>query len=200
VLSTKRPTVNFRTYWDGDLQCETTERGVITKWQGRTQNAATLVDMPNKYGAGTNVIKYTPCLQADIFGDWREEQIYYDNATMSHLWIFATPYVSNYRIPTLMHDHHYRMATVTQTAAYNQPPHLSFYLPDYVEYLTGLPGSEAPYDRYSEGDASQGAKQVLSTVYYDLLGRPIAEPERGFYIRENLYSDGSLSRVKCYKP
>ena len=200
VLSTKRPTVNFRTYWDGDLQCETTERGVITKWQGRTQNAATLVDMPNKYGAGTNVIKYTPCLQADIFGDWREEQIYYDNATMSHLWIFATPYVSKYRIPTLMHDHHYRMATVTQTAAYNQPPHLSFYLPDYVEYLTALPGSEAPYDRYSEGDASQGAKQVLSTVYYDLLGRPIAEPERGFYIRENLYSDGSLSRLKCYKP
>ena len=208
VLSTKRPTVNFRTYWDGDLQCETTERGVITKWQGRTQNAATLVDMPNKYGAGTNVIKYTPCLQADIFGDWREEQIYYDNATMSHLWIFATPYASNYKIPTLMHDHHYRMATVWQTTAYNQPPHLSFYLPDYIEYLTGLPvlpgsgdDSNAWFDDDFRGDASsQSAKQVVSISFYNLLGQAIAEPGHGLYIRECLHSDGSLSRQKCYKP
>lgn len=85
-----------------------------------------------------DLIKYTPNLQADIFGDWREEQIYYDKATRSHLYIFSTPYTSDYKVPCLMHDHHYRMATVWQTAAYNQPPHLSFYLPDYVTGTTGI--------------------------------------------------------------
>ena len=189
VISTKRPTVNFRTYWDGDLQEEMTETGVITKWRGRTQSAATLVDMPFRYGAGTNVIKYTPCLQADIFGDWREEQIYYDEETMSHLWIFSTPYSSDYRVPTLMHDHHYRMATVWQTTAYNQPPHLSYYLPDYVEALvSGMP------------DVSTGGQSVYRQIsqvnYYNLLGQQIDRPERGVYIEEILYSDGSVSRMK----
>ena len=35
-----------------------------------------------------------------------------------------------------MHDHQYRMATVWQTSAYNQPPHTSYYLPDMVKKLT----------------------------------------------------------------
>ena len=187
VISTKRPTVNFRTYWDGDLQEETTEKGVIAKWRGRTQSATTLVDMPSKYGAGTNVIKYTPCLQADIFGDWREEQIYYDEKTMSHLWIFSTPYASDYRVPTLMHDHHYRMATVWQTAAYNQPPHLSYYLPDYVESLTS--GVQSVTDAGVE-------REVLRVNYYNLLGQQITRPECGVYIEEILYTDGSVSRTK----
>ncbi len=134
-LSTKRPTVNFRTYWDGDLQDELTEKGTITKWTGRNSSIQTLVNMVSKYKAGVDLIKYTPCLQADIFGDWREEQIYYDYATCSHLWIFSTPYPTDYSLPTLMHDHQYRMATVWQTSAYNQPPHLSFHLPDYAQSL-----------------------------------------------------------------
>ncbi len=145
-ISTKRPTVNFRTYWDGDLQEELTEQGAITKWTGRSSSINTLVNFVSTYKAGTDLIKYTPCLQADIFGDWREEQIYYDAATFSHLWIFSTPYQTDYSIPTLMHDHQYRMATVWQTSAYNQPPHLSYYLPDYVKVLeesTGITSTQA---------------------------------------------------------
>jgi len=182
-ISTKRPTVNFRTYWDGDLQDETTETGTITKWGGRTQNASTLVNMTLKYGAGTNVIKYTPCLQADIFGDWREEQIYYDNATMSHLWIFSTPYSSNYRVPTLMHDHHYRMATVWQTTAYNQPPHLSYNLPDYVQSL-----------QTSTPNITNNDKTPVTTKYYNLSGQPISKPSKGVYIKEVTYKDGGKKR------
>jgi rhamnogalacturonan endolyase len=33
-------------------------------------------------------------------------------------------------MPTLMHDHTYRMAVCWQNTAYNQPPHLGYYLPD----------------------------------------------------------------------
>ena len=36
-------------------------------------------------------------------------------------------------LPTLMHDHTYRMGTCWQNTAYNQPPHLGYYLPDYIE-------------------------------------------------------------------
>lgn len=209
-LSTKRPSVNFRTYWDGDLLDEITESGVITEWVGRTSNISTLVNMPTKYGAGTNVIKYTPCLQADIFGDWREEQIYYDNATKSHLWIFATPYATPYRVPTLMHDHHYRMATVWQTAAYNQPPHLSYALPDYVSYLTDLEpvyGTGPGADGVSPGadGAAQGADgavrgALIRTNYYNLLGQPLPDqPDRGLFIEERVFANGGVVRVKVLK-
>ena len=33
-------------------------------------------------------------------------------------------------MPTLMHDHTYRMGICWQNTAYNQPPHLGYYLPD----------------------------------------------------------------------
>ena len=37
-----------------------------------------------------------------------------------------------------MHDHTYRMAVAWQNSGYNQPPHVGYYLPDYVEYLDEL--------------------------------------------------------------
>lgn len=163
LLGTKRPSINFRTYWDGDLQEELTEKGVITKWTNATSSAKTLVDMPSKYKIGSDLIKWTPCLQADIFGDWREEQIYYDAATCSHLWIFSTSYISQYRVPCLMQDHHYRMATVWQTSAYNQPPHLSYYLPDFIEQ-----GANAI--------ESLSAESQLTELNFDLWGRRILHP------------------------
>ncbi len=183
-ISTKRPTINFRTYWDGDLQEELTEKGEITKWRSRTESAASLVNMRTKYGAGVNLIKYTPCLQADIFGDWREEQIYYDNATRSHLWIFSTPYESDYRVPCLMHDHQYRMATVWQTSAYNQPPHLSFYLPDYIDSVTGVVQVKA--DGNENEDENEDILSVNANAYhgkiYNALGQRIRTAGRGLNI------------------
>ncbi|MBQ7238645.1 MAG: chitobiase/beta-hexosaminidase C-terminal domain-containing protein [Bacteroidales bacterium] len=175
-LSTKRPTVNFRTYWDGDLQEELTEKGAITKWTGRTSSIKTLVDMVAKYDIGVNLIKFTPCLQADIFGDWREEQIYYDDDTFSHLKIFSTTYPSDYSIPTLMHDHQYRMATVWQTSAYNQPPHLSYFLPDYVKALQEEAAAiqeiaSESIDRRAKLICKEGRLYILKDNHlYDLTG------------------------------
>ncbi len=53
-----------------------------------------------------------------------------DHATLN---IYSTITTTKYRIPTLMHDHTYRMGICWQNTAYNQPPHLGYYLPDYVD-------------------------------------------------------------------
>lgn len=172
IVGTKRPSANFRTYWDGDLQEEITETGIIYKWNGVSKGQSSIVNMPSKYGVGTDLIKYTPNLQADIFGDWREEQIYYDKATCSHLYIFSTTYESDYRVPCLMHDHHYRMATVWQTSAYNQPPHLSYYLPDFIDnYATAIT------DIQSEGNDHDDKRM------YNLSGQRVDDNYKGVVIQ-----------------
>lgn len=138
-ISGRRPSVNFRTYWTGNLSEELQEKGVISKWVNATSNCATVTDFVSAYGCGVNLIKDTPSLQADIFGDWREESIYYDEATKSNLMIFSTPFTSPYRVPCLMHDHIYRMSICWQNVAYNQPPHLGYYLRDYIKYQQSNP-------------------------------------------------------------
>ena len=133
VASTKSTSLNFRIYWDGDLQDELLDGTKIDKWNG---NGTTRVYIngknPYDYNASSscNGTKSTPNLQADIFGDWREELILWsttDNATLN---IFTSAETTSYRVPTLMHDHVYRMGVTWQNAAYNQPPHLGYYLPD----------------------------------------------------------------------
>jgi hypothetical protein len=120
---------NFRIYWDGDL-CEETQ----DYYNGKNTAVAIY-----KYGKGliatlagsmtNNDTKGTPCFQGDLFGDWREEIILYDASDNSHLNIFTTNIPTEYRVVTLMHDHIYRMGICWQNVAYNQPPHLSYYLP-----------------------------------------------------------------------
>lgn len=187
-ISTKRPSVNFRTYWDGDVQSEINEESIISKLRNRT-SINTLVNFATRYGVGDNLIKNTPCLQADLFGDWREEVIYYDNANKNRLMIFSTNHSSEIGVPTLMHDHQYRMATIWQTAAYNQPPHLSYFLPDYVETLK----KEA-----SSIGVAEAGKEVKVVRYFNMLGQQTAVPEGRIYILETEYTDGSFIREKRF--
>ncbi|MDD3079545.1 MAG: autotransporter-associated beta strand repeat-containing protein [Paludibacter sp.] len=125
---------NYCIYWDGDLCQEildhsgfSTSTGVgygsITKFNGYG-NITTLLTA-NAYSC--NYTKGTPCLQADILGDWREEAIWWRTDGMA-LRIYTTPYTTTNRIYTLMHDHQYRQAICWQMCGYNQPPHTSFYL------------------------------------------------------------------------
>ncbi len=44
------------------------------------------------------------------------------------LRIFTTTLPTEHRIYTLMHDPQYRLSIAWQNVAYNQPPHVSFYL------------------------------------------------------------------------
>ena len=142
------PAMNFRIYWDGDLQDELLANGraphfppYIQKWNGKEAVALPLSNGKQLFEMGHSVscnwTKATPNLQADLFGDWREEVIYWDESDASHLNIFTTNIPTDYRVPTLMHDHIYRMGVAWQNVGYNQPPHLGYYLPDKAEKVSG---------------------------------------------------------------
>ena len=129
TLSCRRPAINFLSYWDGDLEREildgyTDSPATISKMK-EDGTLTTLLKTDGYYTCNTT--KGTPCLSADIFGDWREELIV-RAADSKSVRIYATNYTTDYRITTLMHDAHYRMQVSAQNTAYNQPPHTSFFL------------------------------------------------------------------------
>ncbi|MBR3067376.1 MAG: rhamnogalacturonan lyase [Prevotella sp.] len=171
VVSTKSTSMNFRIYWDGDAQEELFDGGydkdtgkstpLITKWNGNgTTNLRTF---DSSYGnpQSCNSTKATPSLQADLLGDWREELVMWDYNNPAQVHIYTTNITSALAIPTLMHDHTYRMGICWQNTAYNQPPHLGYYLPDYVG------GKTNAIQTLRNGESSQ------EPVLYDLQGRRI---------------------------
>ena len=129
VVGTKRPSVNFRIFWDGDLLDELLDGTSITKPnEDLTSVSNVKVFAGTSHAASCNSTKATPNLQADIFGDWREEVILHDSETESDLIIFTTTIPTEYKVPCLMTDRQYREAIAWQNVAYNQPPHLSYNL------------------------------------------------------------------------
>ena len=135
VVANGGVTTNFRIYWDGDLQEELLDGTKIDKWTMNGKNRLYIKGKnPYDYNSSSscNGSKATPNLQADLFGDWREEIILWSTADNATLNIFSTNTPTEYRVPTLMHDHTYRMGVAWQNTAYNQPPHLGYYLPDYI--------------------------------------------------------------------
>lgn len=128
AISTRVPTYNFGIWWDGDLSRELLDKNVIDKWNSNTKSSGRLYTIYNAVPVSSNnSTKATPCLSADILGDWREEVLFrsYDN---QNLYLITTQYPTDKRIPTLMHDPQYRVAIAWQNSAYNQPPYPSFFL------------------------------------------------------------------------
>lgn len=115
--------VNFMIFWDSDLEREMLDGGVVTDY---TSNGASVIFNPSGV-ASCNGTKNTPNLTADLFGDWREEIIMHTTDS-SALRIFSTPYSTDTRLFTLMHDTQYRCAVAWQNTAYDQPPHQSFFM------------------------------------------------------------------------
>lgn len=131
IVGQKNTSVNFRMYWNGTCYDQMLDGNTLDYWNGSSWDR--LMTFYNYGNSSTcNSTKKTPNLQADLFGDWREELILWDSSNSSTLNIFSTNIPTEYRVPTLMHDHTYRMAVAWQNTAYNQPPHLGFYLPDFV--------------------------------------------------------------------
>ncbi len=141
---------NFAIYWDGDIYREHFSEGRLSKWvdgeyQINDYNKNPAVDkngnpLMNKGGlsrlwstwtsnpvATNNSTKAVPTLQADLFGDWREELVlrHDDN---SALRVFTSLSPSEYKFTTFMHDSQYRCAIAWQNTGYNQPPHQSYYI------------------------------------------------------------------------
>ena len=164
-----KPSMNFRIYWDGDLMDELLDGTTISKYGGSTLGVGSTPIGSLGSPASCNSTKATPCLSADIFGDWREELILWsttDNATLN---IYTTTTGTKYRVPTLMHDHTYRMAICWQNNAYNQPPHLGYFLPDYI---AGKLTNQVPCIAYS-----QQQEQI-----FDLQGRQLDALKPGLNI------------------
>jgi len=101
------------------------DRPYIAKWNWKTETSEEIFTDPDC--ASNNGTKGTPCLSADLFGDWREEVIWRTKDNRE-LRIYTTIIPTDYRFFTLMHDRQYRTAIAWQNTAYNQPPHPSFYL------------------------------------------------------------------------
>jgi rhamnogalacturonan endolyase len=116
---------NFAVWWDGDLLRELLDRTTISKWDWAKGTLQPLRSFPEC--ASNNGSKATPCLTADLFGDWREEVVWRTRDNRA-LRVYSTAIPTRHRLPTLMHDLQYRMAIAWQNAGYNQPPHPGYFL------------------------------------------------------------------------
>jgi len=135
LLDIEQPGRNFRIYWNGDLLSELLDGVVekplnITKYNYFTGKTELVQDFIGTQS--NNHTKANPCLQADIFGDWREEVIVRTNEEDT-IRIYTTNIPTDYCIFTLMHEPTYRLQTNCQNATYNQPPHLGFYLGEDIK-------------------------------------------------------------------
>ena len=136
LIGTPAVSQNFRIYFDGDEYDELLDGAYVTKFDSKNKKSNVYFDGPSALGAaGCNGTKNTPSLVADLFGDWREELVVRSEKDPTTMYIVSTPVESKLRVYTLMHDATYRTAVASENTAYNQPPHLGYYLPDMVKSL-----------------------------------------------------------------
>jgi len=199
---------NFSVYWDGDLLQELCDHsgftsgagvgyGQITKFNGYGNISSLLV--ADAYSC--NYTKGTPCLQADLVGDWREEEIWWRSDSLA-LLIYITPYETEHRIYTLMHDHQYRQAIAWQMCGYNQPPHTSFYLGS--DFPTPIPakstngklvwkGASSVWDatnaNWMEGDSAFSLLAGTSNLIAFSNGKSVLFDKRGASKTIDIVSD-----------
>ena len=125
IAERKPRSCNFAVWWDGGLLRNLLDRNVITRWNWETSAEEVLLTAEGC--ASNNGTKSTPCLSADLFGDWREEVIW-RTTDNKELRIYTTTTPTDHRLYTLMHDPAYRLGIAWQNVAYNQPPHPGFWL------------------------------------------------------------------------
>ncbi len=126
-IANKTPPCNMGIYWDGDLLSEILNSTQISKWDYNKERIVPLLNTRKYDCVHNNGTKSTPALVADLFGDWREEVIYRTNDN-KELRIFTTSIPTKHRIYTFMHNPQYRLSIAWQNVAYNQPPHVDYYL------------------------------------------------------------------------
>ncbi|RPF20241.1 fibronectin type III domain-containing protein [Myceligenerans xiligouense] len=152
LITTAIPAANFLTWWDGDLLREIGDHdyaqdagaGVptVSKWDWENDQE---VEIYRATGTlSNNSTKGNVSLQADLFGDWREE-IVTRTEDSTALRIATTVDPTRHRLRTLMSDPMYRTAVAWQNTAYNQPPHVSYHLGE------GMATPPAPRLDYTSG-------------------------------------------------
>lgn len=182
------PSMNFRIFWDGDLYDNLLDGANITDWNGR--NMSNIFNAGNYDCVSINGTKANPSLQADLFGDWREEVIY-PTSDGTALRVFSTTDTTDYKIKTLMQDPVYRSGVAAEQTAYNQPPHVGFYIGKEVfetRTLTSIAVTTQPtktsyvpgesFDRtgmvvkanYSDGTSEEINTYTVSEIDKDIIG------------------------------
>lgn len=168
VMATKKPDTNFRIYWR-DSPYDQTFDGRYSSSTGtcspriRYYTGSSISDAITFSSHGSpqtcNLTKATPCLQADFLGDWREEIIMWSQESTTSptckLLIYTTNVKTKYKVPCLMEDHVYRMGVAWQNSAYNQPPHLGYYLPYYL-------GIESPKTEVEEPETDEKKEELTA--------------------------------------
>jgi hypothetical protein len=166
--------VNGRIYWDGGLSDQMQDHVTISKWNDAAAKFETIFTAD---GESINGTKGNINMQGDIIGDWREEILTYkmiDNkeentkvkvdvqgeerevdAVISNpkyeLRLYTTVIPTEYNFYTFMHDDIYRISDATYNVAYNQPPHISFYLSDTIDgYKTQPAANVKPVGDFKE--------------------------------------------------
>lgn len=182
------PSMNFRIFWDGDLYDNLLNGANITDWNGR--NMSNIFSAGNYDCVSINGTKANPSLQADLFGDWREEVVY-PTTNGTALRVFSTTATTDYKIKTLMQDPVYRSGVAAEQTAYNQPPHVGFYMGQEVfetRTLTSITVTTQPtktsyvpgesFDRtgmvvkanYSDGTSEEISAYTVSEIDKDKIG------------------------------
>jgi rhamnogalacturonan endolyase len=126
-IADNTPACNMGIYWDGDALSEILNGVNISKWDYDSSRTVKIFDAREEGCASNNGTKANPCLSADILGDWREELIC-RTTDSKELRIYSTAIPTQLKLYTLMHNPQYRLSIAWQNVAYNQPPHVSYYL------------------------------------------------------------------------
>lgn len=228
ILNNSMPDTNFRIYWTGDPFDQTFDGRYdsnsgksaprIRNWKTSSNSIGTFLEFSSHGAPQTcNTTKATPCLQADILGDWREEIIMYQyeedwSESYCTLMIFSTPEETQYKVPCLMQDHMYRMGIAWQNSSYNQPPHLGYSLAESLginrSTYTTQTTSHAPTYQAPEEDpnaehketipaASEDKKEVVGTSYTIGTHQEMTASKTGDYvkIRTNMNGDNIVINV-----
>jgi len=127
LIAERTPACNMGIYWDGDPLSEILNGVNISKWDYDSSRAVTIFDARKEDCASNNGTKANPCLSADLLGDWREELIC-RSTDSKELRIYSTVIPTSLKLYTLMHNPQYRLSIAWQNVAYNQPPHVSYFL------------------------------------------------------------------------
>ena len=162
------PSMNSRIFWDGDLYDNLLDGANITDWNGR--NMSNIFSAGNYNCVSINGTKANPSLQADLFGDWREEVVY-PTSDGTALRVFSTTDTTDYKIKTLMQDPVYRSGVAAEQTAYNQPPHVGFYMGKEVfetRKITSITITTQPTrTSYIPGESFDKTGMVVKANYSD---------------------------------
>lgn len=202
-IATSIPAANFVVQWDGDLLYEIadhvfdeeTRTGAPVVYDWDYENAQQVAILEPEGVKTNNDTKGNPSLQADLFGDWREELMYRTEDSTA-LRIFTTTDVTEHRLRTLLSDPVYRLGIAWQNVAYNQPPHTSYFLGE------GMQTPPAPSIAYTNAPEVSVDK---TRPLVDLVSPSTAGPFQELEIRldatdevglakivANVYADGKL--------